>query len=1477
MTRMTKSIFALVVLIAMCVSFCVPTFAEAAAVASEAAVCPGKDKEHTMTNCTNVYIETVKPQCGEIGYDLYRCTTCNAPILHNIDASLDGTHKWGDWAVTVAPDCDDYGEMQRVCTNDGCSGKEVINAKNYAEKTTLYGATVTDAIKPLGHDLTNNRVDDLECKDGIPAYKEWCTREGCGYSQDIQATPGKDCVRYVEKIVKAPNCYETGLAIVKCENCSYESLEVIVNATGSLAHTWDPAKTVITTAPKCGTNGSGTIYCSVCQQTHTVVENKVTFTYVTESGAKQTVEFELDASFGFKADGKHEFTVPVTGTPADCDSTGIKDHKKCANCDAKSLDGVNVATDTELVIPATGHTWTDVPAVPHTCEEDGVLAHSKCSVCGALTLDATVAEPVIVEEKDTVDPAKHDYDLSVPVAKSEPSCTKYGFWFYGCGVCGDLAKNEGEGAANIPVPDTAPEGAEWISDGVLRLPRKAHDCTEIVAVGDCVTPTVTVRECNDCDFKETITVDAPGHQWKPYTIGATCQHDGYTFDYCTVCAFVAGANTDDGISMDECVTIRIETTVPDGVDREPTDATGKYAISKKDPDNHEWDPAQQVISTAPTCTAPGESLDYCPYCSVYENHPIDPTGHDTTKYVKTVLPTCTEDGYFVYVCSVCGEDEQHLTVAQLTDKHENYDANKLVSLATLGHELASTPYSHKDATCTANGTDTYRCVRYGQNGCKYTKKVAADDAGKPLYPKLDHKYADGSSSKYELVTLPHCAVTDTELAGVAGYVTEKCYQCSYSQKVRDIEFNWNDPKHHNGSYVNPDTVYHNGVKYDTADLADDAAKAAGLAAADGLYRKGDCDKSELIDYYCPVCKKTFFAEDASMVGTHSGTPSGYVAPGCTTTGTYAHYECSVCKDDNGNPNKILVNADGEHVIYKDDAALVIPATGHTWTAVAGTPATCLTAGEKDHYTCTCGAYSLDGKTATTETLVIDPLGHDWGELIEATAPSCGVAGELAHYECQREGCNVVSLDGKVAVDAALIVDPALTHNYVDSALVPATCVTAGYQYHYCNICGDEYVDNYVYAFGHTFKNVDKVAENCADAGTEAHVECTVCNKLFAAGTTDVFSTEYVTAASLVIEATGKHTYADGSPINNTCAPGVDFTDSATCAVCNGLIEIKHTALGKNDVDATCTEYGYTVEYCKDCQYKKVEKKAEFAPKNPDHADESKLVWVEKTPATQYTDGLKALTCPDCGYEAKTEVIEALGGIQFSYEIDNAIYSGAEYVNGGKIKLTIKYNAVDVKLASIALRLNYNADVLTFESGDFKCDAVNENGERIFEINNAAIGGATAGFVVVSAKTFGFGEPLVDETLNGTGVLAEIYFNINKDVVAGSTIGFDVATTGLSASQVLKADNTSADYVEFGSVTSETTKALGDVDIDGEYNSADEIELLDIAFSGKYVAEADVNQDGMIGTDDLGYLQDLLLGNIDYAGMCDKAQAPATAA
>jgi hypothetical protein len=162
-----------------------------------------------------------------------------------------------------------------------------------------------------------------------------------------------------------------------------------------------------------------------------------------------------------------------------------------------------------------------------------------------------------------------------------------------------------------------------------------------------------------------------------------------------------------------------------------------------------------------------------------------------------------------------------------------------------------------------------------------------------------------------------------------------------------------------------------------------------------------------------------------------------VAPDCTTEGTKAHYECSVCHKL-FDTNKVETTAE----------ALKITATGHDWefvdfswtgytAAVANykckndathtqtvnatvtsvtTPATCETAGKTVYTATVAAADSLDGKAQTADkTVTIPAIEHDW-EFTDFTwtgSDEAGYTAAAANYKCKNDATHTQTVNATV--------------------------------------------------------------------------------------------------------------------------------------------------------------------------------------------------------------------------------------------------------------------------------------------------------------------------------------------------------------------------------------------------------------------------------------------------------------------------------
>ena len=214
--------------------------------------------------------------------------------------------------------------------------------------------------------------------------------------------------------------------------------------------------------------------------------------------------------------------------------------------------------------------------------------------------------------------------------------------------------------------------------------------------------------------------------------------------------------------------------------------------------------------------------------------------------------------------------------------------------------------------------------------------------------------------------------------------------------------------------------------------------------------------------------------------------------------------------------------------YTSSKTEVIPAAGHTLTAVAEVPATCETAGTSAHWKCdVCGKLFSDaeGNTETTlEKLVIPATDHAYGapvwkwndDFIASATFTCG--NDTSHVE---------------KVDAI-----------VTSEVTEGSCEVGGTRTYTAKVTfeGKDYTDTKtepVPAKGHTLTAVAEVPATCETAGTSAHWKCEVCGKLFS----DAEGKTETTLEKLAIPATG-HAY--GEPVWSW-TDGFEATATFTCA------------------------------------------------------------------------------------------------------------------------------------------------------------------------------------------------------------------------------------------------------------------------------------------------------------------------------------------
>ena len=309
--------------------------------------------------------------------------------------------------------------------------------------------------------------------------------------------------------------------------------------------------------------------------------------------------------------------------------------------------------------------------------------------------------------------------------------------------------------------------------------------------------------------------------------------------------------------------------------------------------------------------------------------------------------------------------------------------------------------------------------------------------------------------------------------------------------------------------------------------------------------------------------------------------------------------------------------------YTSSKTEVIPAAGHTLTAVAEVPATCETAGTSAHWKCdVCGKLFSDaeGKTETTlEKLTIPATGHAYGEPVWKWNDDFTAS---ATFTCANDASHVEKVDATVT-----------------SEVTEGSCEVGGTRTYTAKVTfeGKEYTDTKtepVPAKGHTLTAVEAVPATCETAGVKAHWKCEVCGKLFS----DAEGKTETTLEKLTIPATG-HAY--GAPVWKW---NDDFTASATFTCGNNASHVE-------TVNATVTNEVTTAATCEADGVRTYTAKVTFEGK--EYTDTK----TEVIPATGHDTelvGAKDATCTEDGYTGNEvckvcqtvvkqgEVIPALG-------------------------------------------------------------------------------------------------------------------------------------------------------------------------------------------------------------------------------------------
>ena len=366
--------------------------------------------------------------------------------------------------------------------------------------------------------------------------------------------------------------------------------------------------------------------------------------------------------------------------------------------------------------------------------------------------------------------------------------------------------------------------------------------------------------------------------------------------------------------------------------------------------------------------------------------------------------------------------------------------------------------------------------------------------------------------------------------------------------------------------------------YDKEIVSDKALKSAATEESAAIYYKSCvCGAISQSD------KDTFTSGDP-LAHTHSyeknANPLLYLAEEatCESAAKY-YYSCASCgKCHDGEGAETFTDGDplGHNYVWESNGD-----NTHTGTCQNGCQSTVTE-------NCSGGVQGCSQKAIcdACKEYYGDVLGHQWVDG-EKTAPTCTVAGKQEKH-CNRPGC----------VETTTVTLPATGHDYKASETVDPTCIAQGYTTYTCANCKDSYKGDYKEVVGHDWNieaptcNEDQICSDCGETN----------------------------------EATG-HDYVQ-SITPATCES--QQINKYTCSACGDSYEEKVGTPLAHNIDGVeaelVAEAGKSCIYvehykCSDCGADVIGQTVE--------KHEKYIATITKA-ATCTTEGVKTLTCADCG-------------------------------------------------------------------------------------------------------------------------------------------------------------------------------------------------------------------------------------------------------
>ena len=424
----------------------------------------------------------------------------------------------------------------------------------------------------------------------------------------------------------------------------------------------------------------------------------------------------------------------------------------------------------------------------------------------------------------------------------------------------------------------------------------------------------------------------------------------------------------------------------------------------------------------------------------------------------TTAATCTENGVMTYTCTMCSDTKTEVIPAtghaygepvwSWTDDFKatatftcTNDATHVENVTAEVTSAVTTP-----AACETTGVRTYT-AKVTFDGKEYTSsKTETIAATGHAYGEPVWKWNDDFTASATFTCANDTSHVETVNAAVTNEVTTEatCEADGVRTYTAKVTFE--------------------GEEY--TDTKTEVIPATGHAYGTPVWKWND-DFTASATFTC--------ANDTSHVKNVTATVTNAV----TTEAT--------CETDGVRTYTAKVTFEDKE--YTSSKTEVIPAKGHTLTAVAEVPATCETAGVKAHWVCSvCGKLfsDVEGKTETTlEKLTIPATGHAYGEPVWKWNDDFTAS---ATFTCANDDSHVETVNATVT----------------NAVTTEATCETTGVRTYTAKATfeGKEYTDTKTEtlpATGHDTELVGAKDATCTEDGYTGDEVCKVCQTVVKQG------------------------------------------------------------------------------------------------------------------------------------------------------------------------------------------------------------------------------------------------------------------------------------------------------------------------------------------------------------------------------------------